>query len=190
MAAYFLGAIPFAFLVVRYTRGQDIRNIGSGNVGATNALRAAGKGWGLATLLLDAGKGYAAVVLAKALTHSDTWAIVAVVAAILGHMFSVFLGFRGGKGVATGCGAYLAVTPGIVAGAAAVFVVAVGLWRYASLGSILAAASFPVFAILRGEDRQVILAGFACAGLIIWRHSANIQRILRGTENRLVSAKK
>src|SRR3989442_10452284 len=111
MAAYLLGSVPFAFLIVRYVRGDDIRTLGSGNVGATNTLRAVGKGWGAATLLLDAGKGYAAVVLARLLTGNESWAIAAGAAAMLGHVFPVFIRFRGGKGVATGCGRLLAVSP-------------------------------------------------------------------------------
>lgn len=186
LTAYLLGSIPFAYLLVRAVRGKDIRSIGSGNVGATNAMRAAGRLGGVLTLVLDAGKGWAAVFLTRAWTHSESWAVAAALMAIVGHIFPVFLGFRGGKGVATAAGAFLAVAPWVMAGAAAVFLLVVAVTRYVSLGSVCAAASFPVLAYVQGLGLPAVPAGMLCAALIIWKHSANIQRLRQGTEPRLI----
>jgi acyl phosphate:glycerol-3-phosphate acyltransferase len=183
--AYFIGAVPFAYLVVRLTQGIDIRQVGSGNVGATNALRSAGKGWGILTLLLDAGKGFVAVILVRYLTQSPEWGLLGALAAILGHVFPVFLRFRGGKGVSTACGAFLAVAPGVVGICALAFLAATALSRYVSLGSILAAACFPLAAWLRGEAFPVVAVGGAAGVLIIAKHAGNIRRLLEGTERKL-----
>lgn len=188
--AYLLGAIPFAYLTVRIARGRDIRRIGSRNVGTTNALRAAGPAWGVLTLLLDSGKGYVAVTLMSAVTQTGEWVLMAALAALLGHIFPVFLRFEGGKGAATALGAFSAIEPRIVICAVLVFLVVVVVSRYVSLGSMSGAAAFPIFAGLFGADWKTVVAGIICALLIIWRHSANIQRILQGTENRFVPAGK
>jgi glycerol-3-phosphate acyltransferase PlsY len=153
LAAYFLGSIPFGYLIVRIRSGADVRETGSGGTGATNVSRRAGKAAGVVTLVLDAVKGAAAVVLASWLlgTHYAINGLVAVAAvvAIVGHCFPLWLGFHGGKGVATGVGSFLVLAPLAVAGAAVLFLLVVVLTRYVSLGSIIAAAAIPVFVVLQ-----------------------------------------
>jgi len=201
LVAYLLGSIPFGYILLRLFRGQDVRATGSGNIGATNVARSA-PGLGLLTLLLDAGKGFVAVsVVARVVfprvlvghTGNDyidlrlTAEALAAMAAIVGHVFPVWLGFRGGKGVATAVGAFVVFAPIPILGALAVFVVVVGLSRYVSLGSILAAVTFPVFtyAFFRGTYPSTALE-FVVAGslLIIVRHQENIRRLFSGTEHR------
>lgn len=189
--AYLLGSIPFGFLLVKIIHRRDIRATGSGNIGAANVMRTVGSGAGLATLLLDAAKGYLAVWLAGRLTEgSATWMTVAALAAIIGHLFPVWLGFKGGRGVATGVGAFVPVCWEAVLGALAVWVLAVIVWRYVSLGSILAAASLPplVYLLYAPPYRPplVVSAGTAlAAAMIILKHRANIERLIAGTEPRL-----
>ncbi len=198
-AAYLLGSIPTGYLLVRTFRHQDIRSIGSGNIGATNVLRTGGKGLGAATFLLDVLKGCAAVwlgaamagALAPAMPQRDAEALGAL-SAVLGHMFTPWLKFRGGKGVATGFGVFLVAAPWAALAAIALFAVILALSRYVSLGSILAAASFPVFAwfFVHGERPLFFLAvQFAVALLIIIKHHQNIRRLLAGTESRLGAKK-
>jgi acyl phosphate:glycerol-3-phosphate acyltransferase len=181
--SYFLGSIPFGFLLVRSAQGKDIRCLGSGNIGATNVFR--NSRWaGILTLLLDAGKGYLAVVLAGAVSTGEEWQAVAAVSAIIGHVFTVWLRFRGGKGVATGCGAFLALSPAAVATTLVVFVLVLLLTRYISLASITATALYPFWAYLFGESLPVLLWASLGALLIIVQHHQNIRRLLSGTENR------
>src|SRR5579885_2888102 len=145
LEAYLLGSIPFGYLLYRLTEGGDVRATGSGNIGATNVLRSAGLAAGCATLVLDAGKGFLAVVLAGALTGgTQEWMGMAAVIAVLGHMFPLFLKFRGGKGVATGLGTFLALAPLPVLASVCVFVVVAAIWRYISLGSIIAVSVIPL----------------------------------------------
>ena len=209
--AYLLGSIPFGYILVRLFKKQDVRTIGSGNIGATNVVRSGAKGLGIATLILDAAKGYAAVALAKVLIyrvppvglHLDTtaawldaafWAAaLAAVFAILGHMYPVWLKFRGGKGVATGVGVFLALAPAAVGLVLLIFIVIVWFSRYVSLGSIIATAAFPILAWLLYHNSRspiVFLAAAIGALLIIARHHQNIRRLLAGTENRLGEKKK
>ncbi len=191
--AYLLGSIPFGYLLVRFVRHEDIRAVGSGNIGATNVLRSGAKGLGVATLLLDLLKGYAAVLLARQLAPAHyTLAVAAAVAAVLGHVFPVWLRFRGGKGVASALGVFLALVPMAAVVALAVFLLVVLLSRYVSLASILAAAVMPVAAIALAPERSpLVVAGFLfLSALIIARHHANIRRLLAGTENRFGSPKK
>jgi acyl phosphate:glycerol-3-phosphate acyltransferase len=189
--AYLLGSIPFGLLVVRLSGGQDVRTVGSGNIGATNVSRAAGLGAGLATLLLDAGKGLLAVWLASWLTAGDIkWMSAAAAAAVVGHIFPVWLRFRGGRGVAPGAGAFVLICGEAVAAALLVFLVVVVVWRYVSLGSVLAAASLPaltyfLYAPGFAPPHAVTLATTLAAVLIILRHSGNIRRIVAGTEPRI-----
>ena len=192
IAAYLLGAIPFGYLLVRIFRKQDIRETGSGNIGATNVARSGAKGLGLLTLLLDLGKAYLAVAIAKSLAPGNyDVAVVAAVAAVVGHMFPVWLGFRGGKGVASGLGVFLALTPLSGVCIFGVFLVVVALTRYVSLGSILASASLPLFASFFVRPQSpVTTAGFVLiAGLIIGKHWKNMQRLMAGTESRFGSKK-
>jgi len=187
LGAYLLGAIPFGYLIYRARSGRDIRAEGSGNIGATNVMRRAGPAAGIATLLLDAAKGYVAVWLAARLTGGAPWVIAAAaVAALLGHTFPVYLRFRGGKGVATALGVFAALAPRSILLALVVFAVTLAAFRYVSLSSIVASAAFPVLALLLDSpQRPVVLGAFACSALIIVKHSSNIRRLLAGTENRL-----
>jgi glycerol-3-phosphate acyltransferase PlsY len=193
---YLLGSIPFGFLLVRLRGGGDVRRTGSGGTGATNVTRRAGKWAGLLTLLLDALKGAAAVLLARLLVSGEAgaewWAAVAAVAAVVGHVFPVWLGFKGGKGVATGLGVFLVLAPLAVLFVALLFAAVVWAWRYVSLGSIAAAAALPfaVWATAAGGLRDAaatpaLVVAAAGAVLIIFMHRANIERLLRGQENRL-----
>ena len=151
ITAYFLGSIPFGLLIVKAGGGGDIREKGSGNIGAANVARNAGTGAGLLTLLLDAAKGYSAVWIAGRWADGSDgtrWMMIAAVVAVLGHIFPVWLGFKGGKGVATALGVFLPICPEAVAAAAVLWILVVAFWRYSSLGSIVAAAALPVFIYL------------------------------------------
>ncbi len=189
--AYLLGSVSFSYLIVRLLQGRDVRTVGSGNAGATNVLRAAGKLPGVVALVLDAGKGVAAVAAARALDAPPAAVAAAAVAVVLGHVFPVFLGFRGGKGVATAAGAMGALAPLVMVLAILVFLVVAAATRYVSLGSVLAAVSFPLlFAAGRAGgwiagDPWVLPAGAVIAALIVWKHRGNLARLARGSERRL-----
>jgi acyl phosphate:glycerol-3-phosphate acyltransferase len=194
-AAYLLGSIPNGYLLARLFLHEDIRKVGSGNIGATNVMRAGGKGLGAATFVLDVLKGAAAVCLGgllAVLLHAPgplrNMQALAALCAVLGHMFPIWLGFKGGKGVATGFGVFLVAAPIAALAAIALFCLVVSLTRFVSLGSIVGAAGFPVFAWLtvRG-DRPVffIAVQAAVALLIIVKHHENIGRLLNGTESRI-----
>jgi glycerol-3-phosphate acyltransferase PlsY len=190
--AYLLGSIPFGYLLVRIFRKQDIRATGSGNIGATNVARSGAKGLGVATLLLDLAKAYMAVEVAKHLAPGQyDVAVMAAVAAVLGHMFPMWLRFRGGKGVASGLGVFLALTPLSAMCILGVFLLIVLLTRYVSLGSILASASLPFFAYFFVRPQSALTtAGFvAIAVLIIAKHKDNMRRLLAGTEHRFGAGK-
>jgi glycerol-3-phosphate acyltransferase PlsY len=192
--AYLLGSVPTGFLLVKLFRHEDIRTVGSGNIGATNVMRSGGKGLGAATFLLDMLKGAAAVLLAAWVAPQFATAVpprdieaLAAVAAVLGHMFPVWLRFRGGKGVATGFGVFLVAAPWAALAAIGVFGVILLLSRYVSLASILGAASFPVFAwfLVRGDKPAPFVAAQIIVALsIIVKHHQNIRRLAAGTENR------
>ena len=187
LIAYLLGSIPFGYLIVRWQRGIDVRQTGSRSIGATNVMRNLGIAGFIATFVLDCGKGLAAVMLASRLTGDDPrWVAAAAVAAVAGHVFPVWLGFRGGKGVATGVGVFIALAPVPMGLALLFFAVLVAIWRIISLGSIVATASFPVFVYLVNDPPTPMVIGAACAAaLIIGSHRANIRRLLTGTENKL-----
>lgn len=185
--SYLLGSIPFGYILVRVFRGRDIRQTGSGNIGATNVSRTS-PALGALTLLLDACKGFAAVALARALFPSSrAVAAAAALCAIVGHMFPVWLRFRGGKGVATGLGSFLMLAPKAILLLLGVFVGVVLVFRYVSLGSIVAVALFPVIAWLLNYDNTPVVLGLTSAAslLIIVKHHDNVRRLLAGTENRL-----
>jgi glycerol-3-phosphate acyltransferase PlsY len=185
--AYLLGSIPFGYLLVRVFRKQDIRATGSGNIGATNVARSGAKGLGLATLVLDLGKAYLAVLIAKLIAPGNyDLAVLAAIAAILGHVYPVWLGFRGGKGVASALGVFLALTWPSALCILGVFIAVVALTRFVSLASIVAAASLPFFALhFVGERTPTVVAGFLfITFLIIAKHHQNIRRLLSGTESR------
>jgi len=200
VSSYLLGSIPFGYLLVRIFRGEDVRQTGSGNIGATNVARTGSKGLAIATLLLDALKGYVAVahVFFFARHHANhflnsgptlvyTLAALAGFCAIVGHMYPVWLRFKGGKGVATAVGAFLGIAPTGILVVLALFVAIVVVTRYVSLGSIVAAAAFPFAAWwLNPSTRSIAVLGLLSASslLIIIRHKDNIRRLLAGTENR------
>lgn len=192
---YLLGSIPFGYLIVKLTRGTDVRATGSGNIGATNVSRAAGKAAGVLTLALDAGKGYVAVWLAARWAHGSTrWMMATAFAAVLGHMFPVWLKFRGGKGVATAMGVFLPFSREAVGAALVVWILVVGFWKYVSLGSIVAAAAFPILIYMLYSPRHaptfaVSLGSTLIAILVIFKHRENIGRLIAGTESRLTRNK-
>lgn len=183
LLAYLLGSIPFGFLLVRLGEGKDIRRYGSGNIGATNVYRRS-RAAGILTLALDAAKGTLAVLAAGWLGGGMEWQAVAALFAIAGHVFTPWLRFKGGKGVATGCGAFLALSPLAVATTLVVFALVLALSRYISAASLAAAATFPLFAGFYGAPAQVLLWASLGAVLIIARHHENIRRLRAGTENR------
>lgn len=187
VAAYLFGSIPFGYLLYRLQAGQDIRATGSGNIGATNVFRAGGLLAALATLLLDAGKGYAAVFLAGRLTADFAPALgMAALLVMAGHCFPVFLKFRGGKGVATGLGAFLAISPTAVLLCVLLFAATLTFRRYVSLASMVAAVAFPLVLRMLGErSLPLLIASVAGAGLILARHRDNIHRLHKGTESSL-----
>ena len=192
--AYLLGSIPTGFLLVKIFRNEDIRSVGSGNIGATNVLRSGGKGLGAATFAIDCLKGASAVLIARAIATQFATVLspreveaIAAVFAVLGHMFPVWLGFRGGKGVATGFGVFLVAAPLAALASICVFFVVLMGSRYVSLASILGAASFPPFAwfLVGGEKPPLFIAAqIIVALLIIAKHHQNIRRLVAGTEHR------
>lgn len=196
--AYLLGSIPFGYLLVRIFRKQDIRATGSGNIGATNVARSGAKGLGILTLILDALKGFLAVIIAQRIAapygfpQAYDIAVAAAVAAVLGHCFPIWLSFRGGKGVATALGVFCALVPlTTVLYLLGVFLAIVLITRYVSLASIVAAALFPIIALPHAPARTpIIVAGYILIPLIvILKHHQNIRRLLSGTENRFGSRK-
>jgi glycerol-3-phosphate acyltransferase PlsY len=193
--AYLLGSIPFGYLFVKYvfTSGEDVREIGSGGIGATNVTRRAGVKGGLLTYVFDVAKGVAAVMLMRLVANDDYfWIGAAAIAAIVGHIFPIFLGFRGGKGVATGVGVYLALAPYSVLTTLVLWAAIVYFTRYVSLGSIIATAAVPIWTLLYYGWLQpsphlkamVIVAVAGCA-LIVATHHENINRLMHGTENKI-----
>jgi acyl phosphate:glycerol-3-phosphate acyltransferase len=196
IAAYLIGSIPFGYLIVRKKIGDDIRQTGSGGTGATNVSRRAGKAAGVLTLVLDALKGGVAVLIAKTVAGppwSGDWLVAAAAIAVIGgHVFPVWLGFRGGKGVATGVGVFLVLAPIALLCAGIVFVAIVLLTRYVSLGSMIAAVLIPVLVWLQSvfvtpvsDLRPLLTAAITGALLILFAHRGNIQRLARGTESRI-----
>ena len=184
LIAYLLGAIPFGYLLTRFTTGKDVRSHGSGNIGATNVLRAAGRGAAVATLVLDMAKGFAAVWIAGYLTDgSPGWMADAALAVMVGHAFPIFLGFKGGKAVATFIGAFLYLLPIPALAAMIVLVVTVTVTRYISAGSVLAAATFPLGVwLIQHPTVNELLAALIAAAIVVYRHKANMQRMRAGTE--------
>jgi acyl phosphate:glycerol-3-phosphate acyltransferase len=198
-AAYLLGSIPTGYLLMRFVRKQDIRTIGSGNIGATNVLRSGAKGLGAATFLFDVLKGALAVIVGARLATVGFPPIplhnaeaLAALCAVLGHMFPIWLSLRGGKGVATAFGVFLVLVPYAALGALALFVAVFALGRYVSLASILGAAAFPLFAwLIYPWARNYLILSIICivAGLVLVKHQQNIQRLMAGTEYRFGSKK-
>lgn len=190
--AYLFGSISFSYLIVRALRGIDIRTVGSGNAGATNVLRAAGRGPAALALLLDIGKGVAAVWVARLLDASPPVVAAVGVAAVLGHLYPVFFSFRGGKGVATAAGTLGSLAPVPTLLCLVVFAVVVAWKRYVSLGSVVVAALCPVLVVGFGVTGRLspgwewlALATAAIGALIVWKHRENLQRLRRGVEKRI-----
>jgi len=187
--SYLLGSIPFGYLLIRIFKGEDVRTSGSGNIGATNVARKS-PALGVATLLLDAAKGLAAVLLSPALfsgPHQQLIMTTAAFFAVLGHLFPVWLKFRGGKGVATSLGAFILLTPKSILCMVGMFLLIAVAFRYISLGSIAVAAAFPLLAWALHEyadSRQLVFIALVSA-LVIWKHRQNIRRIAAGTESKL-----
>ncbi len=186
LTGYLLGSIPFGIILARINK-IDLRQHGSGNIGATNVARTLGKRAGVLTLIGDALKGVAAVSLADALL-TNSWHIASVgLCAFLGHLFSVFLKFKGGKGVATGLGVFLYLMPLATLTSMAVFGVTLWLWRYVSVSSMIAAASIPALAYFYSIDPAYVSLASVVAVLVIFKHHQNISRLINGTENRFAS---
>jgi acyl phosphate:glycerol-3-phosphate acyltransferase len=195
-AAYFLGSIPFGLLLAKLFGGGDVRKAGSGNIGATNVARVAGPLAGIVTLILDTAKGAAAVWLAGRVTNeSATWMMIAGFVVLLGHCFPVWLKFKGGKGVATALGVFLALCPLAAVSALLLFILCVAYWHYVSLGSVAAAAAMPLLVYFLWAPHHapplIIDAGtLAIALLVIYKHDGNLQRLVEGTEPRFSFRKK
>jgi acyl phosphate:glycerol-3-phosphate acyltransferase len=193
VVAYLLGSIPFGYLIVRIGGGEDIRERGSGNIGAANVARNAGAIAGVLTLILDAAKGYAAVLIAARMSPASSsarWMMAAAIAAVAGHMFPVWLGFRGGKGVATSLGVFLPICREAVLAAVILWTLVVAFWQYSSLGSVVAAAAMPVIVYLLyapGHAPPGYITGgtILVAILVLIQHRSNIERLIAGEEPRL-----
>jgi glycerol-3-phosphate acyltransferase PlsY len=196
LAAYFLGSIPFGLFLAKLLGGSDVRKAGSGNIGAANVARVVGPLAGILTLLLDTAKGAAAVWLAARFTHeSAVWMMLAALAALVGHCFPVWLKFKGGKGVATALGVFLALCPLAALAALLLFALVVACWRYVSLGSISAAAAIPLLMYFLWAPHHaapliIALGSLAASLLVVYKHSANIQRLVQGEEPKFSSSKK
>lgn len=182
--AYLIGSVPFALILARRLGTRDLRRIGSGNLGAANVLRTSGVGAGVAVMLLDMAKGAGSVMLVQRFEPGALTA-AAGLAVILGHVFPVWLRFRGGKGVATACGVFSVLTPAAVAPALAVFVVSVWITRYISVGSTLASIALPPIAYATGTPTPVLAVALTASMLIVLRHRTNLVRVCAGTEQRI-----
>lgn len=189
IASYFIGAIPSGVVLAMAFSGKDIRQEGSGNIGATNVTRVLGKKLGALTLAGDLLKGFLPVCIGSYLVSSLNVVCLMGCAAFLGHLFPVYLKFKGGKGVATALGVFLYLSPIVILVEIIVFVFVVGIWRYVSLGSLIAAASMPLLLVIIGSPKPVVLLSMAFALLIFIKHKANIQRLLNGTENKFGTKK-
>lgn len=182
---YLIGSLPFGYLAARRLADVDLRHVGSGNVGATNVLRVLGPVLGVLVMVADMAKGAAAVVLVGGVAVSSDASVTAGVAAVAGHMFPIWLGGRGGKGVATACGAFAFLAPVATIVSSGVFVSTVWLTRTVSLGSIAATASLPVAAAAIGYASTVVNGSLVAAAAIVWQHRGNLVRLWQGTERRL-----
>ena len=185
VAAYLIGSIPFALLLARWWGGHDLHRIGSGNIGAANVLRASGARAGLVVAILDIAKGAAGVAVGGRIAGAEHGEALAGFAAVVGHIYPVWLRFRGGKGVATACGAFSVLAPLAVPPALVAFVAGVWVTRYISIGSIAASVVLPPVAYLAGYSAPVVASACAAATLIIFRHRSNLARVRVGTERRL-----
>jgi len=185
LGAYLIGSIPFALILARRWGTVDLRRIGSGNLGAANVMRASGVTAGVLVAILDITKGACSVMLAARMSQNPAAPAAAGVAAIVGHIYPVWMRFRGGKGVATACGAFSVLTPLAIPPALAIFLITVTLTKYISLGSMLATIALPPLAYAMGSPAPAVLAASVAAGMIIFRHRSNLARLRTGTERRL-----
>ncbi|NOY14468.1 MAG: glycerol-3-phosphate acyltransferase [Deltaproteobacteria bacterium] len=184
IGAYLIGAIPTGVIMTKLAGGEDIRQLGSGNIGATNVYRTAGRKLGVITLLGDCLKAVIPLLIADYAFHYQGGALALVgLAAFIGHCFPIYLGFKGGKGVATALGVFLVLSPQSILAALILFILVLWRWRYISLASISAAAAIPFLILLFERSLPVFLVSLAIAGIVIWRHRANIDRLRTGTEN-------
>jgi glycerol-3-phosphate acyltransferase PlsY len=184
-ASYLVGSIPFSYLVGRLFGVADVRKVGSGNVGATNVMRSAGALAGAIALALDASKGAAVTAIAARLDASGLLPAIAALGAVVGHVFPAWLGFRGGKGVATGAGAFVPLYPLASLGALLAFAAVAGITRFVSLGSIAGSLVLPALLAALGAPAPIVVAAASAAALIIARHRENVSRLLAGNERRL-----
>jgi glycerol-3-phosphate acyltransferase PlsY len=184
-AGYLLGSIPFALLLSRRWSAVDLRSIGSGNPGAANVMRVSGVRAGVLVALLDAAKGALGVAIASRLSAEPAAPAAAGLAAIVGHIYPVWVRFRGGKGVATACGVFSVLTPLATLPALAIFAAAVAATKYVSLGSVAAALALPPIAYALGAPPPAFIAAFAAAAIIVFRHRSNLGRLWTGTERRI-----
>ena len=185
LAAYAIGSIPSALLLARRWGAADLRRVGSGNLGAANVMRASGIAAGVTVAVLDVAKGAASVWVAERLSHHAAAPAVAGLAAIVGHVYPIWLRFRGGKGVATACGVFAVLTPLAIPPALVVFAATVWLTKYISLGSMLASVALPPLAYALGSPGRSVFAAGAAAGLILFRHRSNVARLRTHTERRI-----
>ena len=185
IVAYLLGSVPFALLLARRWGAADLRRIGSGNLGAANVLRASGVKAGVLVAVLDITKGAVSVMLAQRFADHAAAPAAAGLAAIVGHIYPVWLRFRGGKGVATACGVFSVLTPFAIPPALGIFVVAVWLTKYISLGSMLASVALPPIAYATGSPAPAVAAAFVASAIIVFRHRSNVGRLRTGTERRI-----
>jgi acyl phosphate:glycerol-3-phosphate acyltransferase len=185
VAAYLVGSVPFALLLSRRWGARDLRRIGSGNLGAANVLRASGVTAGVLVAMLDILKGAVSVMLAQRLSGDTAGSAAAGVAAIVGHVYPVWLRFRGGKGVATACGVFSVLTPLAVPPALAIFIATVWVTKYISLGSVMASIALPVIAYVSAAPPSIVAASCTTSALIVLRHRTNLWRVRAGTERRL-----
>jgi acyl phosphate:glycerol-3-phosphate acyltransferase len=183
IGAYLLGSVPTGLLLAK-AFGINIRETGSGNIGATNVYRTVGRKLGIITLICDCLKGLIPVLIAKWLDLPDLWIAATGLAALLGHVYTVWLKFKGGKGVATALGVFLGTCPLSVLGALVVFIGVIYIWRYVSLASISAAAVIPVLVLLFSGKQELVVMSVIIAGVVIFRHHENISRLRAGTENK------
>jgi glycerol-3-phosphate acyltransferase PlsY len=185
VVGYLLGSIPFAYLLARRHRGIDLRLAGSGNVGAANLLRNTTKKIGVSAMALDMGKGIATVLVARQIEPGAAAPAVAGIAAVLGHIYPVWLGFRGGKGVATTCGVFVILAPVATAIASVLFVLTVWWTRYVSLGSVVASAMLAPLAYFTGSPAIIVVGAVIVAAVVIERHRSNLGRMAAGIERRI-----
>jgi glycerol-3-phosphate acyltransferase PlsY len=185
LLGYAVGSVPFALLLAKRWGTGDLRLVGSGNVGAANVMRASGVAPGLLAAVLDVSKGMASVLIAERLAGPGPAPALAGLAAVVGHIYPIWIGFRGGKGVATACGVFAMLTPVATMGALFVFLATVTTTRYVSLGSVLATVTLPPLAYLLGAGTAVLMVACAAATLIVFRHRSNLGRLWTGTERRV-----